>query len=285
MPEELALEELARQRRAVHGDERPGAVRRLGVEGARDDLLPGPALPGDQNRGVAPVERLDEMDDPHHRKRPRDEAVRRDRALQHGVVVLGGPEHDEVPRPRIARAHHVLGDGGRRDRDEPGRILAAPQDAPPPFLAPPFPERLAKRVLRPEQARADQRLDRLAYHSRGRSFARERVERVARADDHELRVERDEDAAQRFEDRLEVGPAGNGNVAGAARHGAILRDGLARLISPARAARPRDGVARPRSGHGTRSRARLELRRGRARGGSSRTCAPSSLSCAARPVR
>ena len=49
VPEQLALEELGRQRRAVHLDERPVAPRRPLVDGARDQLLADAALAANQH--------------------------------------------------------------------------------------------------------------------------------------------------------------------------------------------------------------------------------------------
>ena len=50
--EELALEERLGDRRAVEGDETRGGARTQVVDRARDDLLAGAALAGDQDRGL-----------------------------------------------------------------------------------------------------------------------------------------------------------------------------------------------------------------------------------------
>ena len=50
--EELALHHLARHGGAVEGDERFVGAMRVGVDGAREDLLAGAALAGDQDAGV-----------------------------------------------------------------------------------------------------------------------------------------------------------------------------------------------------------------------------------------
>ncbi len=181
-----------RKRAAVHGDERPRAREGARVERARDDFLAGPALPGDEDGRVAPVERLDEVDDLAHRRRARDEAVRRDHALEEGVLVLGGAHDDEVARPRVAVVRDVERDDGRRERDEAGARRAAAEDGAPPLLAPPVRERLAERVRRAEELRADEVLDRLADHGGDHAGARDLVERVAGPDDPEVRVEDDE---------------------------------------------------------------------------------------------
>ena len=49
VPEELALEQVRRQRRAVDLDERPVAPRRSLVNGARDQLLADAALAADEH--------------------------------------------------------------------------------------------------------------------------------------------------------------------------------------------------------------------------------------------
>src|SRR3546814_6620184 len=59
MAEELALEQFARNRRAVDADQRPAAAPAGFVDGARDQLLAGAALAGDQHGGIG---RRDEID-------------------------------------------------------------------------------------------------------------------------------------------------------------------------------------------------------------------------------
>src|SRR5690606_13766264 len=71
--EELALEQVLRDRRAIDRDERPRPPRRELVERARRELLAGAALAGEQHRGVG----RGELADPHverlHRGRAADE--------------------------------------------------------------------------------------------------------------------------------------------------------------------------------------------------------------------
>ena len=124
--EELALEEVARERAAVHGHERPRARERARVERARDDFLAGAALPRDEDRRVAPVERLDEVDDLEHRRRARDEAVRRDHALEERVLVLGRDARRRGSA-RAGRSGSRRGAGRRPPSRETRRALAAPQ--------------------------------------------------------------------------------------------------------------------------------------------------------------
>ena len=57
--EQLGLEQLARDRAAVDGDERPVAARRLVMHGARDDFLAGAGLAGDEHRGLVRGHLLD----------------------------------------------------------------------------------------------------------------------------------------------------------------------------------------------------------------------------------
>ena len=152
------------------------------------------------------MERLDEVDDPEHLRRPGDEPVRDERALEDRVVVLRGADHDEVARPRVAGADDAFGERRRRDGDEVGGIPAAAQDAPPPLLPPPEAERLAESLLGTEEARAEERLDGLADDFEGDARPCHPVEREARPDDPELLVEDDESAPERLEDGFEVRP-------------------------------------------------------------------------------
>ena len=57
--EELALEQFARDRRAVDADQRPVAALAGLVDGARDQLLAGAGLAGDQHGGVGRRDQLD----------------------------------------------------------------------------------------------------------------------------------------------------------------------------------------------------------------------------------
>jgi hypothetical protein len=59
-PEELRLEQLRRQRRAVHLDERRVAARRGVVHAARDQLLAGAALAADEHRDVGVGDAIDQ---------------------------------------------------------------------------------------------------------------------------------------------------------------------------------------------------------------------------------
>ena len=148
--EQLALEELGRQRRAVHLHERPVAPRRALVDGARDQLLADAALAADQHGDVAVGDLLDDLRDAAHLlavapdravlvvaelltelAQLRDEAILLDRVLDGdvegnlaeslGIVrlddVVGGAEADGLDDGRgliAARQHDDLGFGARR---------------------------------------------------------------------------------------------------------------------------------------------------------------------------
>ena len=170
--EELALEELARERPAVHRDEGAGAAGGVRVEGAGDELLAGAALARHEDRRLAPVERLDEVDDPEHDGGAGDEAVRGEHRLDEAVVGLGGPDDDDVAGPRVAVARDVGREDGRRQRDEPGAPLAAAEDRPAPLLPEALLERLAEGVGRAEEPRADELLDRAPHGRCGGARAR-----------------------------------------------------------------------------------------------------------------
>jgi hypothetical protein len=64
--EELGLEQLLRDRRAVHRHERPLAARAREVDGAGQQLLPHPGLAVDENGGVEIHHRLHELEHPLH---------------------------------------------------------------------------------------------------------------------------------------------------------------------------------------------------------------------------
>src|SRR5690606_38937761 len=65
--EELALEEVRRHRGAVDRDTSTAAPTAV-VDRARDELLAGPALAGNEHRGVARADAIDELEDPTHRR-------------------------------------------------------------------------------------------------------------------------------------------------------------------------------------------------------------------------
>ena len=90
--EELALDQPARDRGAVHLDERPPAPPAEVVDGLRGELLPRPRLAGDEDRRVRRRDVLDQVEDAAHGGRVADEVgqpsrgIRKDhdRSLEHG---------------------------------------------------------------------------------------------------------------------------------------------------------------------------------------------------------
>ncbi len=105
--EELALEEVARNRGAVDRDIlRLGAAREL-VDRVRDDLLAHPALAGDEDGGVGAGNAADELVDILHRGGTADDEVvgrlRRDDRVGLGAV-LGHPH-------LLGRGEGAFGDG------------------------------------------------------------------------------------------------------------------------------------------------------------------------------
>src|SRR6185503_361015 len=99
--EELALDQLARERRAVHLDERLRPARPAIVERVRDQLLPRPALAADQHRDVGVGDAIDGLEElPHDRARA-DELLEPVRALylleQPAVVALQEPALHGLP--------------------------------------------------------------------------------------------------------------------------------------------------------------------------------------------
>jgi hypothetical protein len=66
VPEQLALEELARDRRTVHLDERPGAARPPPVHRPRHEILAGTGFPQDQDRDIHGRDLTDDLPDLLH---------------------------------------------------------------------------------------------------------------------------------------------------------------------------------------------------------------------------
>ena len=71
--EQLAVGQLAGRAGAVVGQEHRVAARRPGVDGARDQVLAGAALAGDEHRQVAALQALDLIGDALHRGAGADE--------------------------------------------------------------------------------------------------------------------------------------------------------------------------------------------------------------------
>ena len=95
----------------------------------------------------------------------------------------------------------------------------AAEDAPSSLLATPEAERLAERLLRAEEARAEERLDGCPITATAMpSPAIRSSEWLARMMTNAL-VENDEGAPERFEDRFEVRPSGTGHGRRDFRHG------------------------------------------------------------------
>ena len=138
VPEELALEELGRQRGAVHLDERPVAPRRSLVDRARDQLLADAALAANQHGDVAVGDLLDHRRDAAHLlavapHRPvfvvgqllaqlaqlGDEPVLLDRVLDRDV------ERDFAEALRVVGLDDVVGRAEAHGLDNRGRLVPA----------------------------------------------------------------------------------------------------------------------------------------------------------------
>ena len=120
--EQLGLQEVIRDRRAIDGNERLPGAGRAGVQVARQHFLAGAALAGDQHGGVGAGDLLGELDDARHRLV----------AIDHLAPVVGdGREHGRdqvgVGRQRdvflgagmdgVDRGTRVVGDAAGHDRD------------------------------------------------------------------------------------------------------------------------------------------------------------------------
>ena len=98
VPEQLALDELARDGGAVHFDERLGRSRRLTVQRPRDQLLARSILPRDENARGSRRDLLDLFHQRAHDRRLADDLERRiDRLFQPGVLFLKIQVRQRVP--------------------------------------------------------------------------------------------------------------------------------------------------------------------------------------------
>src|SRR3989449_906885 len=127
MAEELALEELLRHRRAVDGDEAPVLRAPVAVEDPGDDLLPGPALAGDEHARVRVDDPFEQLPDAHDRAAVAHELVEAPRLADEAAESLHlFPERPVLHRTRdrdCERLHlhglgyEIVGPGpDRRDR-------------------------------------------------------------------------------------------------------------------------------------------------------------------------
>ena len=103
--EQLGLEQLLGQRRAVDGHEGLGGARAVGVDGARDQLLARPRLAEHQDVGLGPRRLLHQLEDPGHGRAAADHVLEPERRLQLLAQVA-------VLEPQIAAG----GARGRRPR-------------------------------------------------------------------------------------------------------------------------------------------------------------------------
>ena len=135
--EELALDELARDRRAVHLDE-GRALRAARAGGSRgDELLAGAALAGDEHARLRRRDLLDLLEEPLHRRALPDHLVARARARRRGRAtsrassrrvehVLDADEHalaverllEEVARAELDGLHRVVDRRVTADHDD-----------------------------------------------------------------------------------------------------------------------------------------------------------------------
>src|SRR5216110_2476004 len=126
--EELALDQLARERRAVHLDERLRAPRAVVVERVGDQLLPRAARAADEDRQIRVRHLADHVEHALHRRALADQAPEaiRARDLLELVVVEG--LGDVVGGAQLHRFHGDLlrAEGGDHDDRRLRRVLAHP---------------------------------------------------------------------------------------------------------------------------------------------------------------
>ncbi len=106
MPEQLAVGQLARGRRAVVGQEHRGASWRADMNRARDEVLAGTAFPGDQHGEVVTLKPLDLV----------------------GQAIHCRTGADEPGQERLERSLVVLIDGQTRSFARPAQIESLPRD-------------------------------------------------------------------------------------------------------------------------------------------------------------
>ncbi len=116
MAEELALEEIGRDRRAIHRNERPRPAAAEAVDGARHHFLASPGLAGDEDRHVAIGQPPDQLLHLAHRGTGADDLALRRSAWQGRV--RGGQHAGEEGGERLPS--HRLGDVV--ERAEPHRL-------------------------------------------------------------------------------------------------------------------------------------------------------------------
>ena len=105
MAEELALEQVLRDRRAVQREEGLLGARAVLVDRARHQLLAGAALAGDEDGHVLVGDPTDLLVDLEHRR-----AAAEHRAALDGDVRVGGSQHDRRAHapPDLDRVQHRL---------------------------------------------------------------------------------------------------------------------------------------------------------------------------------
>ena len=126
VPEQLAVGQLARRARAVVGQEHRRAARRPGVNRARDQVLAGAALAGDQHGEVAALQALDLIGDALHRRAGADEAGDQ-RLERRSMAPAAGSQRPLARRAQLeALAQH------RAERAEPLQDRRRERPGPPP---------------------------------------------------------------------------------------------------------------------------------------------------------
>ena len=189
--EQLALEELARQRRAVHGDEAAPFARGVGVDGVREDFLPGAALAGEEDGGVAGLEVVDEVEEPGHGRGARDHAGEAGRRRGAGRRILfGGAHDDDVGHARVADALVVGLERRGAAGDEARAAVGKGHGGAPPLAALAALEDVAQGAVEGEELAAEELGDRTAVHDR----------RPGGMHDPEIAIEADQAAAERLHD-------------------------------------------------------------------------------------
>ena len=190
--EHLALEQLAGQRAAVDRHERTVAARRALVERARDHLLADPALAGQQHRGVALAEVLDQREDPLHRGGAGDDAAEgRGTGGRRGGSLLRRPQDHGVGDARVAGGLGRRADRRRRHGEETRLAVDPAQHRAPPLAPLAGLERGAQGAAGGEEPAGDELVDRPVGGGGGGPAPEQIVEDVGGVDNPEAPVQAD----------------------------------------------------------------------------------------------
>ncbi len=122
MPEELGLDQVLGERRAVDLHVGPARARALGVQRVGRQLLAGAALAHDEHVGVRPGHRLQKIEHPAHRRRAAQQLAET-RLLGQAPLEIGGLRQEAPPLQCLAHQGEHLGGVERFGDEVEGALL------------------------------------------------------------------------------------------------------------------------------------------------------------------